>query len=139
MTRVARAGFLNSCTPTYNANAPTAITRNVSIPTKNHSRKPWIASTQASYRSDHLPRQTQPAPGHGLSAGLCCPAMDTPTEDTKGGPPEDESDETKPANEVESYESEWYEVLKRRAEELEADGESAEDKGEDAEDADAEA
>jgi hypothetical protein len=59
--------------------------------------------------------------------------MDTPNEDTKNGSPKDENDETKPANEVESYESEWYEVLKRRAEELEAEGESAEDEGEDAE------
>jgi hypothetical protein len=65
--------------------------------------------------------------------------METPTEDTESRPPEDESDETTPANEVESYESEWYEVLKRRAEELEADGESTEteteteDEGEDAE------
>ena len=59
--------------------------------------------------------------------------MDTPKEDTENEPPKDENDETKPANGVESYESEWYEVLKRRAEELEADGESAEDedKGED--------
>lgn len=47
-------------------------------------------------------------------------------EDTESGPPDDESDETTPANGVESYESEWYEVLKRRAEELEADGESPE-------------
>ena len=59
--------------------------------------------------------------------------MDTPTEDTESKPPEDASDETTPANEVESYESEWYEVLKRRAEELEAEGESPEDEGEDAE------
>ena len=59
--------------------------------------------------------------------------MDTPKEDTESKPPEDESDETTPANEVESYESEWYEVLKRRSEELEADAESAEDEGEDAE------
>jgi hypothetical protein len=79
----------------------------------------------------------EPAPGHGRSAGLCCPAMETPTEDTESKPSEDESDEAKPANEVESYESEWYEVLKRRAEELEAGGESAEteteDEGEDGE------
>lgn len=61
--------------------------------------------------------------------------MDTPKEDIENEPPKDENDETKPANEVESYESEWYEVLKRRAEELEAEGESAEgeDEGEDAE------
>jgi hypothetical protein len=60
--------------------------------------------------------------------------MDKPTDDTER-PSENESDETVPANEVESYESEWYEVLKRRAEELEADGESAEGEaeGEDAE------
>ena len=55
--------------------------------------------------------------------------MDTPNEDTESKPPEDENDETTPANEVESYESEWYEVLKRRAEELEADGGSPEDEG----------
>jgi hypothetical protein len=65
--------------------------------------------------------------------------MDTPTEDTESGPPATESDEPRPAKEVESYESEWYEVLKRRAEELEADGESAEDEAEGAEDADSEA
>jgi hypothetical protein len=58
--------------------------------------------------------------------------MDTP-EDTESGPPEDENDEAKPASEVESYESEWYEVLKRRAERLEPDGESTDDEGEDAE------
>jgi hypothetical protein len=79
---------------------------------------------------------TGPAPGRALSSGLCCLAMDRPTEDAKRTP-ENESDETVPANEVESYESEWYEVLKRRAEELESDGESAEgeteDEGEDAE------
>ena len=131
-----RAGFLNSCTPTNSENAPTATTRNVSIPTKNHSRKPSIANTRPSYRSDHLPREGSTAPGHGPSAGLCCPAMDTPKEDTENEPPKDENDETKPANGVESYESEWYEVLKRRAEELEAAGESGEDEGE-AEDADA--
>jgi len=67
--------------------------------------------------------------------------MDRPAEGTKG-PPEDEGDETVPANEVESYESEWYEVLKRRAEELESDGESAEGEAEseaEGEDEDAEA
>ena len=75
----------------------------------------------------------EPAPGHERSAGLCCPAMETPTEDTESKPSKDESDEATPANEVESYESEWYEVLKRRSEELEAGGGSAEteDEGED--------
>ena len=67
--------------------------------------------------------------------------MDKPTDDTER-PSENESDETVPANEVESYESEWYEVLKRRAEELESDGESAEGEAEseaEGEDEDAEA
>ena len=34
---------------------------------------------------------------------------------------------TKPAGEIEAYESEWYEVLKRRAEELEEEGDEADD------------
>ncbi len=56
--------------------------------------------------------------------------MDTPREDTEREPPKDENDETKPASEVESYESEWYQVLKRRAEELEGQTEPAEGDGE---------
>jgi hypothetical protein len=37
--------------------------------------------------------------------------------------------DAKPAGEVEAYESEWYEVLKRRAEELEEEGDEADDAG----------
>jgi hypothetical protein len=59
--------------------------------------------------------------------------METPTEDTEGTPPKDDSDEAVPTNEVESYESEWYEVLKRRSEELEKDADAPEGEGEDAE------
>ena len=54
--------------------------------------------------------------------------METPKEDTDQTP-EDDTEETakKAAAEVESYESEWYEVLKRRAAELAEAGEAAED------------
>jgi hypothetical protein len=54
--------------------------------------------------------------------------METPKEDADKTP-EDDADEAakKAASDVESYESEWYEVLKRRAAELEEAGESAED------------
>ena len=49
---------------------------------------------------------------------------DTETEPvTTGGGAE----ATKPAGEVEAYESEWYEVLKRRAEELEDEGDGTDD------------
>jgi hypothetical protein len=56
------------------------------------------------------------------------PPMETPKEDTDQAP-EDDAEETakKAAADVESYESEWYEVLKRRAAELEEAGEAAED------------
>ena len=56
--------------------------------------------------------------------------MDTPIEDPESERPKDENDETKSASEVESYESEWYQVLKRRAEELEGRGEPVEGDGE---------
>ena len=54
--------------------------------------------------------------------------METPKEDTDQTP-EEEAEEAakKAAADVESYESEWYEVLKRRAAELEEAGEAAED------------
>lgn len=56
------------------------------------------------------------------------PSMETPKEDTDQTP-EDDAEEAakKAAADVESYESEWYEVLKRRAAELEEAGEAAED------------
>ena len=55
--------------------------------------------------------------------------METPTEDTEEHPQPEEDDETPPKSvgDVDAYESEWYEVLKRRAEELEAEGDEAED------------
>ena len=45
----------------------------------------------------------------------------------------DEAEEAakKSATAVEAYESEWYEVLKRRAAELEEDGEAAENEQDD--------
>ena len=54
------------------------------------------------------------------------PPMETPTEDTEQEP-QGEGSAPRPASDVEAYESEWYEVLKRRAEELEAEGDEAED------------
>ncbi len=56
------------------------------------------------------------------------PPMETPKEDTDQAP-EDDAEEAakKAASDVESYESEWYEVLKRRAAELEEAGDAAED------------
>ena len=53
--------------------------------------------------------------------------METPKEDTHQTP-EDDAEEAakKAAADVESYESEWYEVLKRRAAELEEAGEDDE-------------
>lgn len=55
------------------------------------------------------------------------PPMETPKEDTDQAP-EDDAEEAakKAAADVESYESEWYEVLKRRAAELEEAGEASE-------------
>ena len=59
-------------------------------------------------------------------------------EDTKKTPEDEEETPQRVASDVESYESEWYEVLKRRAEELEeedatdenASDENASDKNE---------
>ena len=49
-------------------------------------------------------------------------------EDTEKKAPEDEEETAKrAASDVESYESEWYEVLKRRAEELEAEDATSDD------------
>ena len=54
--------------------------------------------------------------------------METPMEDTEQTSAEREGDETaKKASAVDAYESEWYEVLKRRAAELEEAGESDQD------------
>jgi hypothetical protein len=54
--------------------------------------------------------------------------METPTEDTDQTDQDDaEEAAKKSAAAVESYESEWYEVLKRRAAELEEAGGAAED------------
>ena len=58
--------------------------------------------------------------------------METPTEDTEeakdaGQAPDEDDAAPKPVGDVDAYESEWYEVLKRRAEELEAEGDQAED------------
>ena len=60
------------------------------------------------------------------------PPMETPKEDTDQAP-EDDAEEAakKAASDVESYESEWYEVLKRRAAELEEAGDAAGDAGDD--------
>ncbi len=52
--------------------------------------------------------------------------METPTEDTEKER-EDDGSTPKSVADVDAYESEWYEVLKRRAEELEAEGDEAED------------
>lgn len=50
------------------------------------------------------------------------------TEDEEQGAPEPATEATTPAaGEIEAYESEWYEVLKRRAEELEEEGDEADD------------
>ena len=51
--------------------------------------------------------------------GDMLPRMETPMDETEQTPHEDETTTTRPASETEAYESEWYEVLKRRAEELE--------------------
>jgi hypothetical protein len=54
--------------------------------------------------------------------------METPMENTEQTSAEQEAEETaKKAAAVEAYESEWYEVLKRRAAELEEAGESEQD------------
>jgi hypothetical protein len=45
--------------------------------------------------------------------------METPMDETEQTPHEDDVATTTPASATEAYESEWYEVLKRRAEELE--------------------
>ena len=65
------------------------------------------------------------------------PPMETPMDDTDQATRDDTDTEqvttgggaegTKPAGEVEAYESEWYEVLKRRAEELEDEGDGTDD------------
>ncbi len=52
--------------------------------------------------------------------------MEKPKEDTEKDQQDDEA-APKPVGDVDAYESEWYEVLKRRAEELEAEGDEAED------------
>ena len=56
--------------------------------------------------------------------------METPTEDTDEQPPP-ETPPAKSVGEVEAYESEWYEVLKRRAEELEAEADEDDEDDED--------
>jgi hypothetical protein len=58
--------------------------------------------------------------------------METPMDDTEQAS-KDEAEESakKSAAAVEAYESEWYEVLKRRAAELEEDGEAAENEQDD--------
>jgi hypothetical protein len=43
--------------------------------------------------------------------------MEKPMEDTKKAPEDEEETPQRAASDVESYESEWYEVLKRRAQE----------------------
>ena len=53
--------------------------------------------------------------------------METPTEDSEQTEHDDAEEAAKKAASVESYESEWYEVLKRRAAELEEAGGAAED------------
>lgn len=60
--------------------------------------------------------------------------MDTSKrEDTEHGSKDDET-APKPAGDVEAYESEWYEVLKRRAEEADAEeAEAGDDEAEDGE------
>ena len=57
--------------------------------------------------------------------------MEKPMDDTEQAG-KDEAEETarKSAAAVEAYESEWYEVLKRRAAELEEDGEAESEKDE---------
>jgi hypothetical protein len=58
--------------------------------------------------------------------------METPMDDTEqSGRDEAEEGAKKSAAAVEAYESEWYEVLKRRAAELEEDGEAAENEEDD--------
>jgi hypothetical protein len=58
--------------------------------------------------------------------------METPMDDTEqSGKDEAEEAAKKSATAVEAYESEWYEVLKRRAAELEEDGEAAENEQDD--------
>jgi hypothetical protein len=58
--------------------------------------------------------------------------MERPMDDTEQAS-RDEAQETakKKAAAVEAYESEWYEVLKRRAAELEEDGEAGESEQDD--------
>lgn len=62
------------------------------------------------------------------------PRMETPMDETEEATRDDAEEvtteggaEAKPAGETEAYESEWYEVLKRRAEELEEEGDGADD------------
>ena len=61
------------------------------------------------------------------------PPMETPMDETEEAtrehtePVTTDDEAAKPAGEVEAYESEWYEVLKRRAEELEEEGDGTDD------------
>jgi hypothetical protein len=61
------------------------------------------------------------------------PPMETPMDETEEVTRDDreqvatEGETAKSAADVEAYESEWYEVLKRRAEELEEEGDGADD------------
>ena len=58
-------------------------------------------------------------------------SMDTPTEDSEQTEQDEAEEAAKKAAAVESYESEWYEVLKRRAAELEEAGGAADEATED--------
>ena len=93
-----------------------------------------MASTEASYRAPTrafrltlltcAPRCSRsPA-----AAGDMLSLMEKPKEDSDQSPEDDAEEAAKQAAaDVDSYESEWYEVLKRRAEELEEAGEAAKD------------
>jgi hypothetical protein len=52
--------------------------------------------------------------------------MEKPMDDTEQASKDEAHETARKAAAVEAYESEWYEVLKRRAAELEEDGDAAE-------------
>jgi hypothetical protein len=52
--------------------------------------------------------------------------MEKPMDDTEQASPDEAQETARKAAAVEAYESEWYEVLKRRAAELEEDAEAGE-------------
>ena len=132
--------------PRTSANPPTARTKNVSMLAKNHSRKPHGAACidqQPDRRHGMHPteRSTRPRrapfkPGARLPDGwgrhgYAFDHGETDGRHRPGRPGTGGGDGEKKAAAVEAYESEWYEVLKRRAAELEEAGETGDSEPDD--------